>query len=242
MVPCLDMANHSHMANAYYERTADGSVALFLKPDTELNAEEEVTISYGSSKSAAEMLFSYGFIDEQSATNGIALTLEPFQDDPLGKAKTVAFSGPPIVRITLLEDSIKWESPFLYMLCLNEEDGLEFKVLQETDGSRSSLRVFWQDSDVTEETDSFENLVSSHELADIFRLRVVAILHERIREQLGLLYDSEETVQSLASIFNSGRHSTAFQLRVAETRVLEKAFAAVDVQVSYEIGEVLHRS
>lgn len=198
MVPCLDMANHSSTPNAYYEQNSNDSVALLLRPDVELSLTSEITISYGELKSEAEMLFSYGFIDESSTPKALVLPLEPFPDDPLGKAKLAAFAGKPVVRISVNQDYVEWECPFLYLMCLNEEDGLDFKVLQETDGSRSQLRVFWQESDVTDTTDTFESLIGGHSLKDIFKLRAVALLHDRIRQQLERLYGSEETLQSLA--------------------------------------------
>lgn len=239
MIPCIDMANHSFNANGYYEQISDNSVALFLRPDLKIEAGAEVTISYGTSKSAAEMLFSYGFLDEQSDTKAITLPLEPFEDDPLGKAKVAAFAGRPVVRISLVDGKIEWESPFLYLMCLNEEDGLEFKVLQQNDGSRSQLRVFWQGADVTEKSTTFEVLISQHQLEDIFRLRVVALLHNGIRQQLERLHESEDVVQSLVSIVGERCQSAALQLRKAETGLLEEALIAVDVQVSSRKGFIL---
>ena len=231
MVPCLDMANHAASANAYYEQNSDNSVTLLLRPDIVLDTAAEITISYGTTKTAAEMLFSYGFVDEQSDANAIVLPLEPFEDDPLGKAKLAAFNGRPIARISFVDEEFEWESPFLYLMCLNEEDGLDFKVLQQNDGSRSQLRVFWQDADVTEQTSTFEALVSQHELADVFKLRVVALLHDRIRQQLERLYESDDAVQSLASMLSERCQGAALQLRKAEAKVLEEAFSALDLEV-----------
>ena len=59
LVPGLDMANHSSQANTFYEPNSKNGVALVLRPGVKLEAGAEVTISYGSSKSDAEMLFSY---------------------------------------------------------------------------------------------------------------------------------------------------------------------------------------
>jgi hypothetical protein len=233
MVPCLDMANHSSEPNAYYEQMSNSNVALLLRPDVTLDSGSEITISYGTTKSEAEMLFSYGFIDERSTSNDMTLTLEPFPDDPLGKAKAVSFIGPPVVRISLEHGYIRWESPYLFLMCLNEEDGLEFKVLQQTDGSRSHLRVFWQGSDVTNSTNMFESLVSDHELKDVFQLRVVALLQDRLRRQLERLAESENVIDSLPHISDivPERQRAALQLRKSEATILEKAFAAVDEQV-----------
>jgi hypothetical protein len=199
MVPCLDMANHSSAADAYYEQlSSDNSVSLLLNPDIELDAGSEITISYGYAKSNAEMLFSYGFIDESDRTiQTLVLPIETMSDDPLAKAKVVAFNGQPVVRITVERDRVKWDSPFLFFMSLNEEDGLDFKVLQEVDGSRS-LRVFWSGKDVTDVTETFQSLIRNHELKDIFMLRVLTLLAERVEKQLDRLENSTATVQSLS--------------------------------------------
>jgi hypothetical protein len=234
MIPCVDMVNHSSVPNSYYEPAPNGGVNLLLRPGVKLEAGDEVTISYGTSKSAAEMLFSYGFIDEGGITRSLALTLEPFLEDPLGKAKASAFLGPRVVRLFAEEDRIHWEGPFLYLMCLNEEDGLDFKVLQQTDGSMSSLRTFWQDTDVTDVTNTFESLIKDHALKDVFELRAVALLQDRIQQQLERLRGSEDDVKSLADIANlvPERQNSAIQLRKNETTILQEALVTVELQVS----------
>ena len=234
LVPCLDMVNHAVEANAYYEETSDHSVALLLRPDVNLVSGSEISISYGALKSPAEMLFNYGFIDAGSSSKSLVLTLEPIPDDPLGKAKLAAFSGPPIVTLSQVHEVVEWESPFLYFMCLNEEDGLEFRVLQQTDGSRSALRVFWQGRDVTEETETFHILIRSHELNDIFKLRALTLLQDRTRQQLERLYESEDVVSSLVtrSLIPPDRQGAAAKLRATETSILEVAFTLVEEQVS----------
>jgi hypothetical protein len=233
MVPCVDFANHSTTPNSYYEQKSNGSAVLLLRPDVVLEVGSEITISYGDSKSDAEMLFSYGFVDEHSTAKELVLALEPLLDDPLGKAKVAAFDGPPMVHVFEEEGITKWESPFLYLMCLTEEDGLEFRVLQQTDGSRTQLRMFWQGSDVTEQSTTFEALTSGHELKEVFQLRAVALLQDRIRQQLERLYESEDTLQSLLgmSFVHADRHEVASQLRTREASILEAAFTTADTQV-----------
>lgn len=236
MIPCVDMANHSSKPNSYYEPTPDSGISLLLRPGVKLDVGSEVTISYGTSKTQAEMLFSYGFIDEDSTANGLVLSLEPLLDDPLRKAKAASFIGPPVVRISAEEGNFEWESPFLYLMCLNEEDGLDFRVLQQTDGSCSQLKVFWQGSDVTDKTNTFETLIQSHTLGDVFKLRAVALLQDRIRGQLERIYESEETVESFADqALVRGfpeRQRLALQLRNTEAAILNGILAALDLQVS----------
>ncbi|EPE02187.1 set domain-containing protein [Ophiostoma piceae UAMH 11346] len=210
MVPCIDMVNHSATPNAYYEElssavsVAADKVVLLLRPGQRVAASDEITISYSGSgesgssdvKPASEMLFSYGFIDPKSARHSLVLPFRPFPDDPLAKAKLHVSGGPAQrLEVELLGDAadededtlgaskVRWTCPFAYLMCVNEEDGLDFRLQQETDGS-TQLRMFWQDVDVTESAQDFPSLLSTHQLAPIFYLRVVTVLQEAIEAQL----------------------------------------------------------
>ncbi|CAK7228239.1 hypothetical protein SCUCBS95973_006815 [Sporothrix curviconia] len=181
------------------------------------------TLASRSSKPASEMLFSYGFIDPDSIRHSLILPVQPFPDDPLAKAKLHVFGEPaPRLEIERLQvdgvaDSddddddntagletdkspahIRWTCPFAYLMCVNEEDGIDFRLRQETDGS-PQLRMFWQGNDVTDSAANFEALASTHELAPLFRLRVVTVLQEIIESHLermqavgGDQYDDDE--------------------------------------------------
>jgi hypothetical protein len=235
MVPCLDIVNHARNANAYYEQESNGDAVLLLKPDEKAPQGGEITISYGPSKSTAEMLFSYGFVDEGIDIDSLVLDLHPLPDDPLGKAKIAAFPGRPVVCISSEAGAVEWSSPFLYFMCVNEEDGLEFRVLQQTDGSQSQLQVFWQDIDVTDSTTDFEQHITQHPLKDVFSLRAVCVLEERLLEQLERLYATEDMSTIIATSMtemNKVLFSTASKLRHRETALLENAFNALDSWVS----------
>ena len=150
--------------------------------------------------------------------------------DPFGKAKIAAFHGSPVARIYIESGLVGWESPFLYFSCLNEEDGLEFKVQQHTDGSTSQLRTFWEGKDVTEETHTFESLISTHPLEDLFKLRSTALLQDVISRQLNRISISEDAV-SHTVLVNTDRKTNAARLRHSETIVLNAALATVELQV-----------
>jgi len=234
MVPCLDIVNHARDANAYYDQASNGDAVLLLRPNVKAPLGEEITISYGSSKSAAEMLFSYGFVDEGIDIDSLVLDLNPLPDDPLGKAKVAAFSGRPVVHISSEAGAVEWSSPFLFFICVNEEDGLDFRVLQQTDGSQSQLQVFWQDTDITDSTADFEQHITQHPLRDVFSLRTVCILEDRLQEQLRRLYAAEDMSTIIATSMiemDKGLFTTASKLRNRETALLEKALKALDSQV-----------
>ncbi|KAM0333435.1 hypothetical protein ACHAQA_002096 [Verticillium albo-atrum] len=233
MVPVLDLANHAETPNAYYEeneqRSAD--VELLLRPGSAISAGDEVTISYGAGKSGAEMLFSYGFIDPARSTDSVTLPLTPLADDPLGKAKVYSFEGPRTVELSRTSGSaVTWKSPFAWLLCLNEEDGLAFAILQEVGGGRD-LNVFWQDEEVTARANDWETLVSYHPQYKIFRLRVVAVLEDRVTSQLERMQagaDLRDEPLGESQIIHTGCVDAARTLRDQEASVLEAAARALE--------------
>ncbi|GJN86482.1 hypothetical protein PLIIFM63780_010063 [Purpureocillium lilacinum] len=237
MVPGLDMVNHSASPTAYYEVDGTNGVALLMRPGCTASSGQEVTISYGDAKPAAEMLFSYGFIDKDSTARELALHLEPFPDDPLAKAKLHVFKGPPIVKLSLSSDgqTLTWDSQFVYLMCLNEEDGLGFRVLQDTAGGRQ-LRMLWHEDDVTEQAGDFEALIQGHDLCEVFKLRAVAVLSEKIEAQLASIKAGppDDQLQPLvaAGLLREECIEAARALKKLETELLEAAAAALEQQKS----------
>ncbi|KAH7149555.1 hypothetical protein B0J13DRAFT_308754 [Dactylonectria estremocensis] len=234
MVPGLDMVNHSHVPTAYYDEDGQDGVVLMLRPGVEVTGGEEVTISYGEAKSAAEMLFSYGFIDPDSATHELVLPLDTLPGDPLGKAKFHAFEGRPTMKLSRTDGGVEWSSPFAYFMCLNEEDGVDFGVLQGTDGEQQ-LRLFWQGEDVTERAHDFQTLIEGHPLQQVFKLRVVAVLHDLVSTQLMHL-GSDFSHDQLEPLRQSGQvreecTRAAVALRELEASILEMAAEALEEQV-----------
>ena len=248
MVPALDMVNHSGNANAFYEEndtTVSNDVVLLIRPGSAVSQDDEVTISYGEVKPAAEMLFSYGFIDPASPISKLTLPLDPFPDDPLAKAKLHIFPSPPVLTLGLQtiteeegevggEPPVKWHAPFVYLMCLNEEDGLSFQLLQDSAGGRE-LRLLWQGDDVTERAGDFESLIEGHQLRQVFRLRAVTVLHQVVEEQLASIHngpsDSQLEPLQAAGILRADCISAVKTLKVMESKLLKVAFEALERQV-----------
>ncbi|RGP59379.1 set domain-containing 8 [Fusarium longipes] len=234
MVPGLDMANHSCHPTAYYDQDDRDDVVLLVRPGNKVSAGDEINISYGE-KTPAEMLFSYGFIDSESTVEGLTLPMNVLHDDPLGRAKLHIFGGPASLKLSRSDGKISWQCPFAYLMCLNEEDGLEFKVLQGEDGERE-LRLFWQEEDVTTQVEHFEDLIKNHPLCQVFRLRVVAVLHEMVSGHLAEL--SSETLHDQLEPLRRAGHvrdeclRAAERLRRIEVAVLESAASALNEQSS----------
>ena len=229
MVPCIDMINHSTNPTAYYDENANDEVILMARPGVSLEEGQEVTISYGDSKSSAEMLFSYGFIDPASTIESLVLPLDHFDDDPLAKAKRVGFGETPRVHLRRDESgSIIWKSPFVHLMCINEEDGLNFRILQDTLGGQQ-LRTFWQDDDVTDRANDFESILEGHPLHALFRLRAVIVVQECLQTQL-------EQARSYENLSEPGDVrpeclNAAQTLRTMEVRLLESGIEALEKEV-----------
>ncbi|KAM7187567.1 hypothetical protein V8F20_010934, partial [Naviculisporaceae sp. PSN 640] len=236
MVPCIDMVNHAGTAaNSYYDENSNDEVALLLRPGISISAGEEVTISYGDAKPAAEMLFSYGFIDQTSSSVNESLVV-PFDPsiipDPLTKAKLAAFGEPPKIHVSRTKKSddevtVQWECPFAHLMVVNEEDGLEFAVLQDREGNRQ-LKVFFLEEDVTDRAREFETLIQGHALAKILRLRVVTAVQQCLQNQYerlaanSSLDDDKMTTEDFPFVREECFHA-AVALRRIESRILEAA-------------------
>lgn len=237
MVPCLDMANHAVKANSHYKQGHNADVLLMLKPEQKVEIGEELTIDYGSVKSAAEMLFSYGFIDDSSSVASLVLHITPFPDDPLGKAKVMMYGKPPTLRVSASDDSFELSCPFIYLMCIGEDDGLSFKTLQETDGTCGEPRVFWKDTDVTDSTDCFEDIISSDPLRDVFTLRAMVLLKYIVEDQMESLSASEHMANALHSNLENPTveiqsiHRAASKLRVIEAGLIRKCLEWLESEV-----------
>lgn len=225
MVPGLDMANHSVCPTAYYEVDDKADVLLSACPSRDASCGREVTIAYGQAKSAAEMLFSYGFVDGNAG--GLTLPIAPPPDDPLAKAKLAVFDRSPVVRLSSEDGVINWESPFAYLSCLNEEDGLGFRLIQDTAGDRQ-LRLLWQDEDITGRASELEKLVQNHDLYLVFRLRAVSVVHELVETQLARI----RHVPSQPLGARDACLAAASALREAETGLLKAAAGALEREKS----------
>ncbi|CRG89588.1 Trichodiene oxygenase [Talaromyces islandicus] len=199
MVPCVDMANHASGEDtiALYETDTDGNAVLQLRWDKKLHEGDEVTITYGDEKGASEMIFSYGFL-EQSANNArqIFLSLDIPDEDPLKAAKKhiCAENTPPGLRLWVEDnDQVKWESDFVYWACINEEDGLALDLIPTQDGP-PGIRALWKGEEIgnvvpgiSKELKPLRNVLSTDSRWEIFQLRAVVLVQQRLQSQLNML-------------------------------------------------------
>lgn len=236
MVPILDMANHSadERYNARFEMGPDGQVLLLVRNGKQILGGDEITINYGHG-GASEMIFSYGFLEEniQSARE-MFLSLKAPEDDPLRMAKVHYAKEAPGVRIFLnSHGQADWESNFVWWACVNEEDGLDFEVLQTNDGGRE-LQATWQGHRLQHA--ALKATLMQDPLKDVFSLRATVTIQERVERQGEELSSNEasvgEGILGPQTRDDAGFvHSTISHLRELELSLLMASFSALDAEV-----------
>ena len=233
MVPLVDMANHApaDTYNARFEIDDDGNVMLVLRDGKSIEVDEEITIQYGAG-GACEMVFSYGFLDE-GADNAreIYLNLDMPLDDPLGTAKRSISKDMPGVRFYVdVDGQTRWDSMYVYWLCVNKEDGIDFKIVQENNGDRKLCAV-WQGGDL--DPGRIKETLLSDDRSDIFRLRCVVVLQNRLEEQAGRLATSDELVTQRqgSGLIRPRVLKTISELKQLERHLLASAYDALENEV-----------
>jgi hypothetical protein len=227
--PCLDLANHSNTNTSahFVQDPSSGAVTLLLRKGCSVRAGEEITISYGKDKPAAEMLFNYGFIDSSSAVQTLVLPLDEMLDDaangdPLLEAKLRVFNAAPMLELKIDEKGkARWSAPFLQLLCLHEQDGLDFRM-EEWQGQQSQ-RMLWRGKDITGVVSMFDVFINAQDVRDVVQFRAVSVLLGVIEKQLDRIRDKPQPSESGV---RQEVLQAVLQLRSIETDILERCLLA----------------
>ncbi|KAF2269870.1 SET domain-containing protein [Lojkania enalia] len=231
MVPCVDMANHAsgEVTAAIYETDGDGNGLLLLRDGKNIAKDGEITITYGDDKGACENIFSYGFLEDTVASaRAMFLGLDIPDDDPLKPAKVAINTAAPGIRLFEKEGTIAWESEYVWLIAVNEEDGLDFKMKQTIDGKRE-VQAFWKQNELND-TSKLRSYLEEDPLWDVYQLRAVMLVHNRIEEQLhslGEVGDPERDAGIREIPWRLAR-----RLRTLESDMLGRAQSALVDQVS----------
>ncbi|KAF2798294.1 SET domain-containing protein [Melanomma pulvis-pyrius CBS 109.77] len=229
MVPCVDMANHASgdTTAALYETDEKGNGLLLLRDGKNITKGGEVTITYGDDKGACENIFSYGFLeDTMTSAKTIFLDLDIPIEDLLRPAKMAVNTAAPGFRISEKDGHIDWESDFVWLLAINQEDGLDFKLKQTIDG-QTEIEAFWKDQEL-DDTSKLRTFLEQDRLWDVYQLRAVVLLQSRIETQVQTL--REVKMPERDPSIRDGPWQLAGRLRNLELEMLEKAGADLEDQ------------
>jgi hypothetical protein len=239
MVPCVDLANHEsgNATVALYEKDADGNAVLLLRNGKALSDGDEITITYGDEKGACEMLFSYSFLEaDRESAETLFLSLQLPGNTTLQDAK-IEFAGaaPGFKLIDAGDGNIEWTGDFIWMLCVNDEDGLHFEIAMTVDGN-TETEAFFQDHRLTGGASGLHRLLEQSELREVYRLRAVTLLQQRIFDQLEVLYTTQDDMEALPHGDNSDIrecvYHQAMKLRSLEFDLMNRAYESFERQVS----------
>jgi hypothetical protein len=184
-------------------------------------------IRYGDDKGACENIFSYGFLGDAMSTAKIMfLDLDIPDDDPLRPAKIYVSTTAPGFRIYEEDDSIEWESDYIWLVVVNEEDGLDFKVRQTTDGKRE-IQAFWKEREL--DTTKLREYLEEDPAWDVFQLRATVLLLDRVEAQIETLRGTEG-IKREATV-RDVPWRLAERLRSLELDMLKRAASNFDSQV-----------
>ena len=243
LVPCIDMANHGSgdATNALYETDAHGNAVLVLVTGKTPKAGEELLITYGDDKGACEMVFSYGFIDPNlENARSLFLDIEIPDDDPLKHAKIEAFDAAPGFRVYTSNGEVSWYGPFVWLQCVNEEDGLEFRILQCNNGERE-LQVSWSGA-IIDGVIALEKCLERSNMWDVFRLRAYVAIVQRIKVQLTEQetgYEGRGDVATTEPFIRPRIGKIASALSHLESKLLRQAVAEFEDTVSLQVHVIL---
>lgn len=234
MVPCIDMANHASGDDtvALYDTDADGNAVLILRKGKSLKVGDEVTITYGDEKGACEMVFSYGFLeDSMTSARELFLSLDVPDDDPLRLAKKAVSKSAPGFKIFMKDDVTDWEGEFVWLICVNEEDGLDFRLLQTIDGERE-LKTFWKDDEISD-ISKLQDLLEQERQWEVFHLRAIATLQNRVEEQLLAFERGKENLSKITSGIEKASPSIRMitKLRDLEQKLMLQAYQNFEAKV-----------
>lgn len=240
---------------------------LWLLEDKELQQGSEITITYGDEKGACEMLFSYGFLEDQmEKAETLFLSLTIPEDDPSRAAKMKVAECAPGFKIIDVSDGddpnprredkqndttaneaeesdadsslsgdIDWKGDFIWLLCITEEDGLRFEIARTVDGGEE-LQATFNGHELKGGAADLRLILSQTPLWPVYRLRAIVILQQRVFDQLQVLYQSQDDIESTphgdGAEVRDAPYQQALKLRKLEFELLERAYEDFERQVS----------
>ena len=157
------------------------------------------------------------------------LDLDIPMDDPLRPAKIAVNIAAPGFRISEKDDQIEWESDFIWLIATNEEDGLDFKLRQTIDG-QTEIEACWKEQEL-DDPSKLQTYLEQDHLWDVYHLRAIVLLQNRIKTQLQALRDVDIPEEDPS--IRPGPWQLAGQLHNLESELLEKAGAFLEDQVSH---------
>ena len=186
------------------------------------------------------MLFSYGFLEgNKEHIDRMFVSVEIPDDDPLKLPKKVFSKETPIITLRNSPEPT-WTGGIVLWACVNEEDGLDFELMRTTDGGQE-LCVTWKGESIKDPQD-FSTALHQDPMWDIFHLRAIVLVLERLESQYLALQATkkavseirqEEEEDELQSTFRPSAFCAASKLQKLEGDMLLKHIGHLTQKVSH---------
>ena len=164
------------------------------------------------------------------------LDLKIPDDDPLRPAKLFINTAAPGFRVFEKDDSVQWESDFIWLSVVNEEDGLDLKIRQTIDGKRE-VQAFWKDREL-DDTSRLRDHLEEDPAWDVFQLRSTVLLQNRVGLQMEVI-QAAPGLERQASV-RVGPWKLAEKLRNLELEMLKRTAAVFESQVRFLLYPALY--
>jgi hypothetical protein len=155
------------------------------------------------------------------------LDLDIPDDDPLRPAKVFVSTAAPGFRLFDEDNSIDWESDYIWLVVINEEDGLDFRVRQTVDGKRE-IQGFWKEREL-DDTSKLREYLQEDVAWDVYQLRATVLLQSRVEAQMETIQAMQGLTQELT--VRDVPWKLSERLRSLELEMLQRAALALDIQV-----------
>lgn len=155
------------------------------------------------------------------------LDVEIPDDDPLRPAKMFVSTAAPGFRLFDKAGGVDWESDFIWLVIVNEEDGLDFRVRQTIDGKRE-IQSLWRDNEL-DDTSKLREYLREDPMWDVYQLRATVLLHSRVDAQINILKEFGDP--GIDASVREGPWRLAERLRALELQMLERATETFESQV-----------
>jgi hypothetical protein len=156
------------------------------------------------------------------------LDLDIPDDDPLRPAKVFVSTAAPGFRLFEKDNIIDWESDYIWLIVVNEEDGLDFRIRQTTDGKRE-IQAFWKEQELSD-TSKIREYLEEGLTWDVFQLRATVLLQDRVERQMELIQAAQNLTRNMTSI-REAPGKLAERLQNLELEMLQRAALALESQV-----------
>jgi hypothetical protein len=156
------------------------------------------------------------------------LDLEIPDDDPLRPAKIFVSTAAPGFRIFEKDNTVDWESDFVWLVVVNEEDGLDFRIRQTTDGKRE-IQAFWEERELSD-TSKIHEYLQKCPTWEVYKLRATVLLQDRVAGQMRMIQATQDLTHNTTSVRDVPQ-KLAERLRRLEFEMLERTALVLESQV-----------